>query len=49
MTHDKHLLACHGIERTYAIERLNWVGALELFSWKAFKTDNVSPNYKNGF
>ena len=42
-TRDKHLLACHGIERTYEVEGLNKADALKLLSWKAFKTINVSP------
>ncbi|XP_016205522.1 TMV resistance protein N-like isoform X3 [Arachis ipaensis] len=44
-TRDTHLLACHGVERSYELEGLNYADAVELLSWKAFKTIDVSPSY----
>ncbi|MED6183285.1 hypothetical protein PIB30_036471 [Stylosanthes scabra] len=44
-TRDTHLLACHGVERSYELEGLNYADAAELLSWKAFKSVNVSPSY----
>ncbi|XP_061337739.1 disease resistance protein Roq1-like [Gastrolobium bilobum] len=44
---DKHLLASHGVERTYEINGLNKTEALELLRWNAFKNNKVDPSYKD--
>ncbi|AES76259.2 disease resistance protein (TIR-NBS-LRR class) [Medicago truncatula] len=46
-TRDKHLLDCHGIEKTYAVEELNGTEALELLRWKAFKNEKVPSSYED--
>ena len=46
-TRDKHLLNCHGIERTYAIKGLNGTKDLELLRWMAFKSDKVPLGYED--
>ncbi|KEH17646.1 NB-ARC domain protein [Medicago truncatula] len=45
-TRDKHLLACHEIEKTYAVKGLNVTEALELLRWMAFKNDKVPSSYE---
>ncbi|KAK7314808.1 hypothetical protein VNO77_33336 [Canavalia gladiata] len=44
-TRDKHLLASHGVNRTYELKNLDEKDALQLLSWKAFKTKKIDPNY----
>ncbi|AES76312.1 functional resistance protein KR1, putative [Medicago truncatula] len=44
-TRDKQLLASHGIERTYEIDKLNENEALELLRWKALKYNKVDSNF----
>lgn len=44
-TTDKHLLRVHGVERRYEAKGLDDKEALELFSWHAFKSNEVSPSY----
>ncbi|RHN52357.1 putative TIR domain, P-loop containing nucleoside triphosphate hydrolase [Medicago truncatula] len=46
-TRDKHLLTCHGIERTYAVRGLYGTEALELLRWMAFKNNKVPPSYED--
>jgi len=46
-TRDKHLLNCHGIERTYAVKGLNGTKDLELLRWMAFKSDKVPSGYED--
>ncbi|AES76225.2 putative TIR domain, P-loop containing nucleoside triphosphate hydrolase [Medicago truncatula] len=46
-TRDKHLLTCHGIERTYAVRGLYGKEALELLRWTAFKNNKVPPSYED--
>jgi len=45
ITRDKHLLHVYGVERTYKVEGLNHKEAMELFSWNAFKRNEVTPTY----
>nr|BBI93436.1 TIR-NBS-LRR family protein [Glycine soja] len=45
-TRDKQLLASHGVKRTYEVELLNENNALQLLTWKSFKTEKVDPSYK---
>ncbi|RHN52302.1 putative TIR domain, P-loop containing nucleoside triphosphate hydrolase [Medicago truncatula] len=45
-TRDKHLLACHGITSTHAVEELNETEALELLRRMAFKNDKVPSSYE---
>ncbi|RHN52284.1 putative TIR domain, P-loop containing nucleoside triphosphate hydrolase [Medicago truncatula] len=45
-TRDKHLLACHGITSTHAVEELNETEALELLRRMAFKNDKVPSTYE---
>ncbi|RDY07086.1 TMV resistance protein N, partial [Mucuna pruriens] len=44
-TRDKHLLHVYGVEKIYEVEGLNHKEAMELFSWCAFKSKEVNPNY----
>ncbi|XP_027359418.1 TMV resistance protein N-like [Abrus precatorius] len=44
-TRDKHLLARHGVTRTYQLKELSKRDALQLLCWKAFKTEKVDPDY----
>ncbi|XP_029127419.1 TMV resistance protein N-like isoform X2 [Cajanus cajan] len=44
-TRDMHLLHFHDVKRTYKVEGLNDVEALELFSRDAFKRKHVDPDY----
>lgn len=44
-TRNKHLLKVFGVEKTYEVEGLYRKEALELFSWNAFKTKEVNPDY----
>lgn len=46
-TRDKHLLVCHGVERTYEVDALNGEKSLYLLCWNAFKTDKVDARYEN--
>jgi ABC-type oligopeptide transport system ATPase subunit len=46
-TRDKHLLACHGITSTHAVEGLNETEALELLRRMAFKNDKVPSSYED--
>ncbi|AES63743.2 TMV resistance protein N isoform X2 [Medicago truncatula] len=46
-TRDKHLLSSHGIELTYEIDELNKEEALELLTWKAFKSKQVNSSYEH--
>ncbi|KAL2576966.1 hypothetical protein AAZX31_16G114700 [Glycine max] len=45
-TRDKQLLASHGVKRTYEVKLLNESNALQLLTWKSFKTEKVDPSYK---
>ena len=45
-TRDKQLLASYGVIRTYEVEALNENNALDLLSWKAFKTEKIDAGYK---
>ena len=42
---DKHLLSAHGVEKFYEVKELNKKEALELFSWNAFRSNKVNPDY----
>ncbi|XP_020236375.1 TMV resistance protein N isoform X1 [Cajanus cajan] len=44
-TRNKHLLHVRGVERTYEAKGLDHKEALELFSWHAFKSNEVGPSY----
>ncbi|CAL8082713.1 unnamed protein product [Prunus armeniaca] len=44
-TRDQHLLVTHGVEKSYELEGLNEVEALQLFSWNAFKKDHPEDDY----
>ncbi|RDX74965.1 TMV resistance protein N, partial [Mucuna pruriens] len=44
-TTNKHLLHVHGVEKTYEAKGLNHKEALELFSWHAFKSNEVGSSY----
>ncbi|KAL4374456.1 hypothetical protein AHAS_Ahas05G0183600 [Arachis hypogaea] len=46
-TRNKHLLAAHGVERTYEVDDLNMEESLELLNWNAFRNEKVDPSYKN--
>ena len=39
------MLATHGVVKLYEVKELNWGHGLELFSWNAFKNNEVDPNY----
>ncbi|XP_047178260.1 disease resistance protein Roq1-like, partial [Vigna umbellata] len=45
-TRDKHMLDVHGIQKQYMVDEINFVEALELFKWNAFKIKEVDPCYK---
>ncbi|AES76313.1 TIR-NBS-LRR class disease resistance protein [Medicago truncatula] len=46
-TRDKRLLTCsHRVETTYEVDWLNVAEALELLTWKAFKSNRVHSSYK---
>lgn len=44
-TTNKHFLCVHGVERRYEAKWLDDKEALELFSWHAFESNEVSPSY----
>nr|KYP42913.1 TMV resistance protein N [Cajanus cajan] len=44
-TRDEQLLASHEVKRTYEVKELNKNDALQLLTWKAFKTEKVDPSY----
>ncbi|KAK7270701.1 hypothetical protein RJT34_26050 [Clitoria ternatea] len=44
-TRDKQLLACHEVKKVYEVKELNKNNALQLLSWKAFKSEKVDPSY----
>ncbi|XP_027358503.1 TMV resistance protein N-like isoform X2 [Abrus precatorius] len=44
-TRDKQLLACHEVKGTHEVKKLNKNDALQLLSWKAFKSEKVDPSY----
>ncbi|XP_057446582.1 disease resistance protein RUN1-like [Lotus japonicus] len=44
-TRDKHLLACHGVDRKYEVRGLHKKDAFELLARKAFQTLEVSRSY----
>ena len=44
-TRDTHLLASHQVKTTYEVKTLNKDDALQLLTWKAFKTEHVNPSY----
>ena len=44
-TRDKHLLACHGVERTYELNGLDREDAHKLFEWNAFKNKEVDSHF----
>ncbi|XP_061370718.1 disease resistance protein Roq1-like [Gastrolobium bilobum] len=46
-TRDKHLLATHGIVKSYEVKQLSDEKALELFSWHAFKHNKIDPVYED--
>ncbi|CAJ2667219.1 unnamed protein product [Trifolium pratense] len=46
-TRDKQLLASHGIERTYEIDKFTGEEALELLRWKAFKNKKIESCYQH--
>ncbi|XP_047149246.1 disease resistance protein Roq1-like, partial [Vigna umbellata] len=45
-TRDKHLLDVHGVQKQYMVGGINFMEALELFKWNAFKNKEVDPCYK---
>ncbi|KAK8469992.1 hypothetical protein PHAVU_004G028900 [Phaseolus vulgaris] len=45
-TRDEQLLASHKVKRTYVVKELNKNEALQLLTWKAFRTDEVDPSYE---
>ncbi|XP_050917696.1 disease resistance protein Roq1 [Lathyrus oleraceus] len=45
-TRDKHLLANHGIERTYEVDKLNQEEALELLKWNSFKNKTIDSSFE---
>jgi len=45
-TRDKQLLSSYGVTKTYEVRVLNKNNALDLLSWKAFKTKNIDASYK---
>ncbi|GAU28124.1 hypothetical protein TSUD_295610 [Trifolium subterraneum] len=46
-TRDKQLIASHGIERTYEIDKFTGEEALELLRWKAFKNNKIESCYED--
>jgi hypothetical protein len=46
-TRDKRLLTCHGVESTFEVKELNQNNAFELLRRKAFKTEEVSSDFKD--
>ncbi|KAL2335507.1 hypothetical protein Fmac_016720 [Flemingia macrophylla] len=44
-TRDEQLLTSHEVKRTYEVKELNKNDALQLLTWKAFKTEEVDPCY----
>nr|WIL60065.1 nodulation protein [Melilotus officinalis] len=44
-TRDKHLLSRHMVTKAYELKELNEKDALQLLTWKAFKTENFHPSY----
>ncbi|XP_061355776.1 disease resistance protein Roq1-like [Gastrolobium bilobum] len=44
-TRDKHLLATHGIVKSYEVKQLSDDKALELFSWHAFQKNKIDSIY----
>jgi hypothetical protein len=46
-TRDQHLLTSHDIERTYAVEGLYDIEALNLLRWMAFKNNKVPSGYED--
>ena len=46
-TRDKHLLTCHRVGKTYAVNGLNGAEALELLKWMAFKNVKVPSSYED--
>ncbi|XP_047175646.1 TMV resistance protein N-like [Vigna umbellata] len=44
-TRNRRFLRVHGVERTYEAKGLDDKEALELFSWHAFKSNEVGPGY----
>ncbi|XP_020222472.1 disease resistance protein RPP5 isoform X3 [Cajanus cajan] len=45
-TRDKQLLASHEVKTTYEVKELNKNNALQLLTWKGFKTEIVDPSYE---
>ncbi|KAI5395226.1 TMV resistance protein N [Lathyrus oleraceus] len=45
-TRDKHLLANHGIQRTYEVDKLNQVEAQELLRWNSFKNNTIDSSFE---
>ncbi|XP_057446689.1 disease resistance protein RPV1-like isoform X2 [Lotus japonicus] len=46
-TRNQQLLACHGVEITYKVEELTKEDATKLFTWKAFKNQEVNSSYED--
>jgi len=44
-TRDTQPLASHHVKETYEVKTLNKDDALQLLTWKAFKTEQVDPSY----
>ena len=44
-TRDTQLLASHQVKGTYEVDTLDAKDALQLLTWKAFKTEQVDPSY----
>ncbi|XP_014504729.1 TMV resistance protein N isoform X3 [Vigna radiata var. radiata] len=44
-TRDKQLLASHHVQKTYKVKKLNKNHALQLLTWKVFKSEHVYPAY----
>ncbi|XP_024189900.1 TMV resistance protein N [Rosa chinensis] len=44
-TRNEHLLNAHGVDRRYKVKELRNEEALQLFSWKAFKSDYPQRDY----
>ncbi|KAH1061117.1 hypothetical protein GYH30_004555 [Glycine max] len=43
----ENLLIHHGVKRTYEVKELNKEDALQLFSWKAFKSKKIDWHYED--